>query len=267
MEPATAVLLGALQGISEWLPVSSEAVIALFMTQLMGSAPAESVNAAIFLHTGTMLAALAYFRRDFLGVLEDVPRCTEEFFDKKKIPSEYALLNFLFFSTLASGLVGGAIYLLGMDALPSNPAVFTGFIGFALVLTGIIKLIGKPATRGYADINLLDSFEVGFLQGLAVIPGISRSGATVFGLFALDFDSDDAFRLSFLMSVPAVLVAQIGLNLFSGFEFSPMLLLAAATSFVVGYLSIDIVLKIAERIEVAYLCFLLALLSFASILI
>ncbi len=267
MEPLAAVVLGLLQGVLEWLPVSSEAAVALVMTQLLGMEPVESVNTALYLHLGTMLAALVYFRRDFIEVLGNVPGCTREFVETGRIPDGYPLVNFLFFSTFFSGLLGGSIYVLGLERLPSDPRLFTGMVGVALLVTGAMKLVGKPSDRSYLAVNLLDSAEIGLLQGLAVIPGISRSGVTVFGLFALDFDSDDAFRLSFLMSVPAVAVAQVGVGLFSGFTVTAELALSSAVSALVGYLSIGALLEVAERVEVAYLCFLLAGLSFAALLI
>ncbi|MFB6292573.1 MAG: undecaprenyl-diphosphate phosphatase [Candidatus Nanohaloarchaea archaeon] len=267
MEPLTAVVLGALQGVFEWLPVSSEAVISLFMTQVLGSQTVESVNTAIYLHSGTMLAALAYFRDDFFQVLKDVPRCAEEFVETREVPWSYSLLNFLFFSTLVSGAVGGGIYFFGIERLPSDPALFALLVGFALLATGVFKLIGAESDRLAEEAGMRDSVFVGLLQGLAIVPGISRSGSTVFGLFYRDFSSEDAFRLSFLMSVPAIFLAQIGINLFSGFSLTPGLLLATGVAFVVGYVSIDAILGIAERVEVAYLCFAFAALSFLAVAI
>lgn len=268
MEILHAVMLGVIQGVFEWLPVSSEAVISLVMTQFLGVEPIKSVNAAIFLHIGTMLAALLYFREDFIEVVEDLPSYFQDF---KQNPNgklrETNLINFLGFSTLITGLVGGSIYVFGRKAIPESPEVFSGLVGGALLLTGLMKLKASGSSRSYIDAGFSDSILVGFLQGLAVIPGISRSGSTVFGLFYRDFSSEDAFRLSFLMSVPAVVAAQVGLNLFSGFQATSGLLVASLTAAIVGYVSIGAVLEIAEKVEVAYLCFFLAALSFVPLLL
>lgn len=267
MELVEAVILGMIQGIVEWLPVSSEAAISLFMTQILGTAPAESVNTAIYLHVGTMLAALIYFRGDFAEVFRETPDYVKESVSKKSVPEDYPIINFLLVSTLVTGVLGGAIYLFGLEYLPESPALFSALVGVALLVTGAMMLVGKRSSRDYSSVGLGDGVFTGLLQALAIIPGISRSGSTIFGLFYREFDSDDAFKLSFLMSVPAVLAAQIGMNLFSGFEMNQGLLVAGAVSFVVGYLAIDAVLEIAERVEVAYLCFMFAALSFLAALL
>jgi undecaprenyl-diphosphatase len=214
-----------------------------------------------------MLAALLYFRTEFREVFRDLPEYLEKTATMKSVPDNYTLLNYLIISTVLTGVLGGMIYIFGLQYLPENPDIFTVIVGVALLVTGGMKLAGNGSNRDYSEADKKDSVFVGVLQGLAIIPGVSRSGTTVFGLFYRDFSTDDAFKLSFLMSVPAVLAAQIGLGILSGFSITDGLLAASVSSFVVGYLSIDAVLKLAERTEVAYLCFILAILSFLTLLI
>lgn len=267
MDLVVALILGILQGISEWLPVSSEAVITLVMTQLLGREPVSAVNTAIYLHLGTMFAAFLYFRRDFLQILGDLPDYFEKAVAGPSNLREKNVINFLAISTFVSSLVGGVLYVVGIKSLPSKPDVFAALVGVALLGTGLMKLFGEESTRNYMEAGTKDSVLVGFLQGLAIVPGVSRSGSTIFGLFYRDFSSEDAFKLSFLMSVPAIFIAQIGLNLFSGFTLTPELLAAALAAFVSGYVSIDVVLKVAERVEIGYIALFLALLSFMPLLI
>jgi undecaprenyl-diphosphatase len=106
---------------------------------------------------------------------------------------------------------------------------------------------------------------VGVLQGISVIPGISRSGSTVFGLLYRRFDAREAFRMSFILSIPAVLAANIGIELTSGIEVSGGMLVAMCVSFLVGYATIDLVLRIAANVKVSLVCFILAALTFASL--
>ncbi len=267
MELVNAVLLGVLQGIFEWLPVSSEAVTTLVMTQFLGQEPINAVNTAIYLHSGTMLAALLYFRGDFLEMFRRIPGYVRETVDQPSKLKQPGLMNFLVVSTFVSSALGGTLYVFGTGSLPSNPDIFAGLVGVALLATGLMKLLGEGAGRAYRDADLNDSLLVGALQGLAIIPGISRSGSTIFGLFYRDFSSDDAFKLSFLMSVPAIFIAQIGLNLFSGFTVNAEMIIAAASAFLAGYVSIGAVLEVARRIEVGYIAVVLALLSFLPLLI
>lgn len=267
MEVLTAIILGVLQGVSEWLPVSSEAVITLVMTQVLGRKPVNAVNTAIYLHVGTMLAAFVYFRDDFIEILWALPEYLERTVKDPSSLGNRGVINFLVISTAVSSALGGLLYVFGIKSLPSNPDLFAALVGLALLGTGVMKILGEESNRLYTDAGAVDSVLAGALQGLAIIPGISRSGSTVFGLFYREFSSQDAFKLSFLMSVPAILIAQIGINLFSGFAVSPGLLVAALAAFVSGYASIEAVLQIADRVEIGYIALFLAILSFLPLLL
>ncbi|MFB6215947.1 MAG: undecaprenyl-diphosphate phosphatase, partial [Candidatus Aenigmatarchaeota archaeon] len=105
--------------------------------------------------------------------------------------------------------------------------------------------------RGIEDIDNVDTLTVGILQGLSVVPGVSRSGSTVFGLLYRKFDGKNAFKLSFILSVPAVLVANIGIGVY-GFAPSRWMILSTFVAFVTGYITIDVLLKMAGRIRVSY---------------
>ncbi|MFB6241552.1 MAG: undecaprenyl-diphosphate phosphatase [Candidatus Nanosalina sp.] len=267
MEPLQAIVLGILQGVFEWLPVSSEAVVTLTMTRLFGSGVMESVNAAIWVHTGTMLAATVYFRDEILGLI-DISWKNRH--DPRKVlrdSSETSVIRFLFLSTLVTGVVGGSIYVFGVKSLVGRPKLFSLLTGVALILTGLLRFYRSSESRMFAEVSDTDSVLIGVLQGISISPGISRSGSTTFGLFLREFNAEDALRLSFLMSIPAVLVANIGMNLFSSFSVSPELLLASGVAFVVGYGTIGTVLKFAEKSEVSIICFVLGLISFIPLLL
>lgn len=264
MSSLQALVLGLVQGVTEWLPVSSEAVLTLVMTQLFGKGAVSSVNAAIWLHTGTMLAALVYFRQEFWKVGMHFLRKREESFDG----SENAVIGkFLIASTFVTGLIGGTIYLLGLEKVAAYPRVFSGLMAAALFVTGLLRMYSSEDIHELVDVGLEDSVLVGFLQGFSILPGVSRSGITSFGFLLRDYDAQDAFRLSFLMSVPAVFAANVGLNLFSDFAVSPSMFLASAVAFLVGYLTIGSVLEIADRAEIAYVCFILGLLALLPVFI
>ena len=267
MTPVQAVILGFLQGVFEWLPVSSEAVITLTMTQLYGSGVLESVNTAIWVHTGTMLAATLYFRDEILGIV-DISWKNKH--DPRKVlrkSEETSIIRFLFFSTLITGVIGGSIYVFGLKKLVASPEVFSFLTGVALILTGFLRLYRSKESRIFSDVTDKDSVLVGVLQGLSILPGMSRSGSTTFGLFLREYEAEDAFRISFLMSIPAILAANIGMNLFSGFSVSPNLLLSAFVSFVAAYATIGTVLKFAEKAEISIICFILGAISFIPLLI
>ena len=267
MSLVEAVVLGVLQGVFEWLPVSSEAVVSIVMTQLFGSGVTESLNSAIWLHTGTMLAALIYFRKDFWELIDFFfDRLLDQDFERKETGIENIFV-FIFIATAVTSVVGGTIYLGALQLFSGSPDMFAALTGVALLATGTLRYYQSGEARSSGDANLIDSVFVGVLQGLSVIPGVSRSGSTTFGLFYQDFTAKDAFKLSFLLSVPAVFIANIGMNIFSGFTVGFELLIAAAVAFVTGYLTIDLVLEVADRAEVAYICFALAAISFVPLIL
>lgn len=267
MSLTEAVVLGVIQGVFEWLPVSSEAVISIIMTQLFGSGVTESLNSAIWLHTGTMLAALIYFRQDFWELIDfSFDRVLEKDFEKKGSAIENVFV-FIVVATFMTSFVGGVLYLGVLEFVSARPDLFAAITGLALLATGLLRFYQTDKGRVSKDVDLIDSTFVGVLQGLAVIPGISRSGSTVFGLLYQDFSAEDAFKLSFLLSVPAIFIANIGINIFSTFSVGIDMLVAAVVAFIVGYVTIDIVLEIAERAEVAYICFGLAAFSFLPLVI
>ena len=263
MTPLQAVVLGLLQGIFEWLPVSSEAVLTLTMTHIFGSGVVTSLNSAIWLHTGTMAAALLYFRKD----IGEMSRKSVENIDTPRKIFEDPIIRFIFLSTLFTGLVGGSIYIVGKESFSGNPEIFSGVTAIALILTGVSRYFNTSSNREETEIGDKDSVFSGLLQGLSIIPGVSRSGSTVFALLVRGFDGDSAFRLSFLMSIPAVIAANIGLNLFSGFTVTPELLLASLTAFISGYATIGTVLKIADRTAVSLICFVLAGISLMPLIL
>lgn len=267
MTPLQAIILGVIQGVFEWLPVSSEAIVTLVMTNIYGSGVINSVNTAVWLHTGTMLAATVYFRDEILGLIDISWKNKHHPVKVLQNRDETAVIRFLFFSTLITGIIGGSLYIYGLDEMVGNPDMFSALTALALFITGGLRFYKTEDTRMFMDVGDKDSLLVGILQGLSVLPGVSRSGSTVFGFFLREYNAEDAFRLSFLMSIPAIIVANIGINLFSGFTVSPALILSAAVAFFVGYATIEFVLKFAERSEIGIICFILGFISLIPIIL
>lgn len=245
-----AIILGLIQGVTEWLPVSSEGVILLIKTHLFSSSSdlETTIKEILFLHLGTFLAALFYFRKD-VGQL----------FNNKQI------LKFLIMTTLISGLLG--IILLELIPNFANARVITLIIGFCLLVTAFFQI--KAPSGGYkrpVNLNKLDGLILGLLQGLAILPGLSRSGLTVGGLLLRKFDDFYALKLSFLMSLPIVLAGNLILN-WEYFNFSWENGLALIASFGAGLLTIKLLLKLAQKINFGYFVFGFALLTIASVFI
>jgi len=231
------LILGAIQGITEWLPVSSEGVLTLVGLKFFGKDFASSVSLAVFLHLGTFLAALFYFRKNVINLFRK---------ENKK------MLSFLFFVTLITGVVGLPLFIFGLDYLGKLPLGYIiAIVGVFLIITGLVQFKKQEGDfKKKGDLNKKDCWIVGILQGLSVLPGLSRSGLTVAGFLFRKFKDTEALKLSFLISLPVVLGGNIALNLMDdGVEFSTVSFVALATAFVVGLATISLLLKIARKIN------------------
>lgn len=251
------LLLGAIQGIVEWLPVSSEAAIVLTRVYLSGSSVSlsESIELALFLHMGTFLAALVYFREDVVAILRDLVYYNEAGENQRRT------ILFLFVATLISGLLGFGL-LQVIEGIESEYQ-FTGFaitlfIGLLLLVTGFVQLLAPDeGLKGAGSLGLFDGTLLGVAQGLAALPGISRSGITVSALLLRRYKDRQALRLSFLLSLPIVLGGNIVLN-YEAFYLSARMGLGLLSSFAFGLLTIHGLLKLARSIRFEYFVFLFA---------
>jgi undecaprenyl-diphosphatase len=226
-----AVILGVIQGITEWLPVSSSGHLAV-MKGFLGDPP---VIFFVLLHVGTLLVIGLYFRRDIVEVLKALAR--------RDFTSENGKLGVLIaVGSLPTAFIG----LVFQDYLRS---LFDNLlaVGGAFVATGLLLLVSERRI-GRRAVGYVDSLLVGIAQGLAIIPGISRSGATISAGLLRQVDRQKAFRFSFLLSIPAVIGAAVGesrnLNLLIGQEEVFAVFTGIVSSVVVGYISLLALSKI-----------------------
>jgi len=254
MDPhLVAVVVGLLQGVFEWLPISSEGNIAIALTAL-GTAPGVAVSYALFVHLGTALSATAYYRdevRDALASWSSL-RLSSAF------DGQTATLSFVVLATAASSAVG-LVALLALEALVSEltGGAFVALIGGLLVATGVLQRVADARTLATRETpNAVDALLVGGLQGLAILPGVSRSGTTTSALLLRGHDGPASFRLSFLLSIPAALIGgTVGVVRAGGLGVGPSAgLVALVVAAVVGYATIDLLMRIVRRVAVWLLC-------------
>jgi undecaprenyl-diphosphatase len=259
-----ALLAGVIQGVVEWLPVSSEAAVTLLLAGL-GFTPAAAVRLALFLHVGTALAATVYYRAEIIGLFHRVPHWRPgHAFD-----ADAADLSFLALATAVSAAVGFGAYRLLLDvATELSGGAFVGLIGALLIVTGLVQ---RAATESVLDDprrpRPIDAGLVGIGQGLAVLPGVSRSGTTVSLLLLRGYDGETAFTLSFLLSIPAALGA--GLLVVLDADGLPQIAPASAVvsllaSAVIGYATIGLLMRVVRRVAFWGLCVGFGALAVAS---
>ncbi len=228
MEIIHAVILALVQGVTEWLPISSSGHL-LIAQSLMGVAVPISFD--MVLHIGTVAAVAAAFWRDIAGIISAVIRFRRE-------DPLFRIGMLVILGSLPTAAIG---YLVSMaeESLLSLPSV-----GCALLLTSALLFISRYG-RGAGGVGTKHALLVGTVQGIAVIPGLSRSGSTISAALLAGVGKAEAFRFSMLLSIPAILGATLlkaGEIAQSGLEVE--MLLGMVISAVAGYLSIRALRKV-----------------------
>ena len=262
------IVLGIVQGVSEWLPISSKTQVILASTFLFGLGIKESYALGLFLEASTFVAAVYYFRREVWGVLKAIVGKGDE--------EGRLLLKFLLIVTLLTAVVGVAIYVTALSAI-SGPVVGVPMIVLGLILIGdgvVITLArgrGVP-TKRLVDLSMKDLVIIGVVQGIAALPGVSRSGVTVSAMLLLGVNAKDSFRLSFLALIPASVGAAGVSVIFSKVDIGAALstigvlvvLLAIAVSALIGVFLIRVLLRAAGSHRIALLAVILGALAIGS---
>jgi|TARA_Y100000310_G_scaffold345223_1_gene462859 undecaprenyl-diphosphatase len=260
MELFQQIVLGIIQGITEWIPVSSEGFLLFFITNFFGGIEVDLfLRQALFLHLGTFFAALVYFRKEIKQLLKGVANY------KYSDPETKRTLKFLMIATLISGVVGLAILnlldLVKIQQLPLTSASINFFIGFLLILTGALQLKSRSAGhRREYHLNNTDGVVLGIMQGFAALPGLSRSGLTVSSFLFRNFDETIALRLSFIMSLPIILLGNLLLN-FSDIVFMKEMFFGFLFSFIFGLGTIHMFMKFSEKVRFGHFVITFGLLA------
>ena len=257
------IVLGIIQGVTEWLPISSEGMIILVKVNLFGSGldMADLISHALFLHLGTFFAALIYFRKEVIILFKGI--------FKKPDPEVRKQIKFYLIATLFSAVVALIILfpLSILRDLDLTGKSITVVIAFMLWITAFLHFKKKEkGKRSFADLKTGDGVLLGIVQGLSVLPGLSRSGITISTLLLRKFEENKALTLSFIMSLPVVLGGNILLNL-DRFNFNPENIVAFFFSFLFGLLTIYFLLKLVQKVNFGlFICFFGILLAISLLL-
>jgi undecaprenyl-diphosphatase len=264
------VILGVVQGVSEWLPISSKTQIIIVSTFLFPGLLSFSQAYAfgLFLEAGTFFAALFYFRNEVWLVLKAlVGRGGEE---------GRLLLKYLVIVTLITAVLGVAIYKVVSETV-SGPVLGVPMLALGCILIGdgiLIRLVkGRFVPRKeLKDLSLRDLVIVGLAQGVAALPGVSRSGATVSAMLLLGVKPEDSFRLSFIALIPAsigatavtVLLTHMQISSVVGIVSPQAIAVAILVTVLIGIGFIRVLLKAAGSSKIALLTFSLGVLAIFS---
>ncbi len=243
-----ATLLGALQGLTEFLPISSSGHLALAQT-LFGVRGA-GLTLTVVLHAGTLLATVLYFRERLTAICADLLYALRQ----RRLPladSPGRDALWVVLATVPTALFGLVLHDVVEEWTSSPRAVGVGFIATAVILVSTHWARGGTERSPALQTALL----VGLAQGFSIFPGVSRSGTTIIAALWLGVRSERAFELSMLLSIPAVLGAVV-LEL-AGSEATTTgrglsLLLGAAVSFGVGILALALLRRMVARGHLAW---------------
>jgi undecaprenyl-diphosphatase len=244
MDALQGIVLGILQGILEWIPISSEGQSMLAMIYWLGISPSDALSYSIFLHLGTMSAVLIRFRHEFLKMLTEI---------------NSKLTRIVIVSTFCTGITGIPLYLLFRESFTGGREA-TLLIGALLIATGLLLRFKGSGSREAEDMSLADMIILGLAQGFSILPGVSRSGTTLTVLLMKGFKQDEALAVSFIISVPAVLGAIV---LDHSIAAIPWMTAAAMfiAAVVVGYLTMDLLIRFAKTINFSGFCLTLGLIT------
>jgi len=268
MSYLSSVILGLIQGVAEFLPISSSGHLAIAQA-FLGFDNEIPEFFDVLLHLGTLLAVFVAFWKDIWGMILEFFRGIRDIANHstpKNVPSARRLLLLVILGSIPLALVLPVHK--KIEALSCNMV----FVGVALVFTGVVLMLSDIVRRGNKterSASVGSVLIVGVAQALATMPGISRSGMTIAAGSFLGYDRRFAVRLSFLLSIPAVLGANF-LTLIdalkAGIDWAelPIYLVGVVTAAVSGYLCLRLLKMIAEKGRFggfAYYCWFMGLLT------
>ena len=269
MDILQAIIIGIVQGLTEFLPVSSSAHL-VFIQKLLGVE--SSLSFDTFLHLGTLIAVLWFFRYDIYKMLrswwlsiQDIlrGRFKEGFYeDPYKRLAWYVIL-----ATIPVGIVG-VLFEDSVDALFSGALYVPAFF---LFVTGTILYLSQRMTSGkinYDTITKKEALFMGLGQACAILPGLSRSGTTIAAGLTIGLDKEFAAKFSFILSIPAILGAFVlqlkDIGSAMDVNFLPVIL-GFAASIIAGYMAIKWMLDLIQNKSLdifAYYCWLMGIIVF-----
>jgi len=268
-----ALALGVVQGLTEFLPVSSSGHLVLFQNLFGMKEPMLAFDIA--LHGGTLLAILLFFYQDIREIFSDFWMSIQKLVSKRPIapglaPSHRGLWVCILITLIPTGIMAVCFKQL-FETVFSNLT----FVAGAWFVMGILLILSERFQKGQKDLSVIhygDAFWIGLVQGIALLPGISRSGSTILTGMLLGIKKEDAAKFSFLISIPAVAGAILmdlkhGLHYFS----SNMTIVIAGflAAAVTGYLVVRWLMGLIRQgrfFLFGYYCIAVSLFAFAFVI-
>jgi len=254
------ILLGTIQGLTEWLPISSTGHLKIAEHFLKFFTIEDLLLFEFILHIGTLIVVLFFFRKDIKNLLTALAHWDLKSEHGKLIP------------LLAIGTVSAAIVGLLLEKYAANMIQSLSTIAIALILFGTILFASKTAKEEKDAISISTTIIIGIAEGIAIIPGVSRSGATIAIALLLGIKREKAFKFSFLLSIPAIIgaigytfIQEYGKLASAGLSWTEISL-GVITAMIVGYFALKLLWKTLAKKKFhffAFYCWLLGIILIA----
>ncbi|MEM9920688.1 MAG: undecaprenyl-diphosphate phosphatase [Bacteroidota bacterium] len=260
MDILRSILLGIIQGLTEFLPVSSSGHLELAKYILGDTSVAEqSMLMTVMLHAATALSTIVIFRKDIIQIFQGL-------FAFKM--NEETHFSFKIILSMIPAVVVGLMFEEQLEALFDQQILL---VGLMLIVTGILLFFADRAKKTDQNVNYWQAFLIGISQAIAILPGISRSGATISTSVLLGIDREKAARFSFLMVVPLILGKMakdiLGGEITYSSEVLIPLLAGFVAAFVTGYFACNWMIKLVKNSKLTYFsiyCFIVAAIAIAK---
>jgi undecaprenyl-diphosphatase len=258
------IIIGIVQGIAEWLPISSKTQVLLVSSVLFGLPVSIAYTYGLFMEIGSVGSAIFYFKKDIIDIF------------KNKL-----LFLYLLIITIFTGIVGVPLYILSSKLLEGSYPIWSPMfiLGIILILDSIYIYYSRKKFNykisKLEDMSIRHFILIGIIQGISALPGVSRSGITISTMLILGVKPDLAFRLSYLAYIPAaigafsatILLSKTSLDLIYA-NMDPLgIVIAILSSFIVGLFVINYLLKFAKSKSVYLVTFLIGVIAILSSLI
>jgi len=265
------IIIGIVQGISEWLPISSKTQVIIASTLLLHLTFQQAYTFGLFIEIGTVLAAIVYFRKDLFIMIKAL-------FNRGD-PNGKKMLIYVVIATVITGIIGAPLYLIADSITGISVGIPMLLIGAVLIVDAILIRYSRNKAasnvKKFGDLKTRDYLIVGIAQGIAALPGVSRSGITTSALLLMKVEPDEAFRLSFIIGIFAsagaflltlvashsnVTAALAGIGIEG-------LVVAIIVAMIVSFFLIDFLIKVAGKAKIVYVTAGLGVLAIAAGLI
>lgn len=263
----TALLLAVVQGLTEFIPISSSGHLVVLQTLMDFQEPPVAFD--LVLHLGTLVAVMIYYRRDLSGMARAASK--PHLWLRPNAPEDSAgkMMALIFVASIPTAIIGFAFESRVEQAFSNMRSV-----GYEFIIGGVIMfltLLRKHQPRGLAQMRVSDAVVIGIMQGIAVFPAISRSGATISAALLMGLRPELAGRFSFLLSIPAILGACLleARHIAGQVQSAESILLygiSGVVAGVVGYLSITPLIRILQSAKFHYFAYYCLLAGLAVLL-